>query len=215
AHVLDYGPPRFTGDTLVYDTEIGSYPAALAGDSYVAIALPNARDGIGATPGIVDLYPLTSTQMFDAPYKTFKAGGETNNFGQILVGNRYPGRPSSDNLPFFGRDALAPALIAGGRYYANKLPKLFMLTAATIGAAPADSSGRELTDTADVEYDLWTVPGINPAWLDELGTPSIDADWHGGLGFPIRDMNGDGFADLGVTEWAFEAPYTGGIIILY
>jgi hypothetical protein len=215
AQVLDYGPPEFLGDELVYDTEVGSYPAALLGNDTVAVQLTNARDGQGATPGIVDLYTLSGTDTFSTPSTTVKAGGETNNFGQILLGNRYSGRPSSYNLPFFGREAQAPALIVGGRYYAGKLPKLFMLNAATLDGLAPDPAGRELTGTADVEFSLGSVPGVNPDWTDALGAPSEDADWHGGIGFPIHDMNRDGFADIGVTEWEFEAAYTGGIIILY
>lgn len=213
--LLDYGPPEFTDDTLTYDTEIGSYPAALAGTNLLALQLTNARDGLGTTPGIVDLYTLSSTDTFGAPYRTFKASGETNNFGQILVGNRHAGRPGSYNLPFFGRDAQAPALIVGGRHYAGKLPKLFMLRAETITALPANPAGQELTDSADVEYLLGNVPGVNTDWTDALGAPSASADWHGGLGFAIHDMNGDGFTDVGVTEWEEEAAYTGGIIVLY
>lgn len=215
AQLLDYGPPEFADDELVYDTEIGSYPAALAGANLLALQLTNARDGLGTTPGIVDVYTLSSTNTFGAPYRTFKASGETNNFGQVLVGNRHSGRPASYDLPFFGRDAQAPALIMGGRYYANKLPKLFMLRAETIAGLPQDLAGQELTDAADVEYLLGDVPGVNTAWTDALGMPSADADWHGGLGFAIHDMNGDGFTDLGVAEWEEEATYTGGIIVLY
>lgn len=215
AQLLDYGPPQFYEDTVTYDTELGSYPGALVGASTLAVQLTNARDGLGTTPGIVDLYALSPTDSFAAPIKTFKAGGETNNFGQILVGNRYSGRPSAYNLPFFGRDAQAPTVIVGGRYFANKLPKLFMLSATTIASLPTNPAGHELTGTADVEYLLSSVPGINPDWTDSLGAPSEDADWHGGIGFPIHDMNEDGFADLGITEWDFEAAYTGGIVILY
>jgi hypothetical protein len=63
------------------------------------------------------------------------------------------------------------------------------------------------------------VAGLNPDWVDALGQPSADADWHGGVGFAVRDMNSDGFADIGVAEWAQggldPSNYTGGIIILY
>jgi hypothetical protein len=215
ARTLDYGPPQFSADSLVYDTEIGSYPATLLGASLLAIQLTNARDGLGTTPGIVDLYSLSPNDTFAAPITTLKAGGETNNFGQVLVGNRHSGRPSSYNLPFFGRDAEAPALVVGGRYYANRLPKLFMLNAQSITNFSPNSAGHELTGVADVEYLLSSVPGLNPDWTDALGVPSEDADWHGGLGFAIHDMNDDGFADFGITEWEFEAAYTGGIIILY
>lgn len=213
--VLDYGPPQFSADTLVYDTEIGSYPAALLGESTLALQLTNARDGLGTTPGVVDLYSLSPTGTFGAPVTTLKAGGETNNFGQVLVGNRHSGRPSSYNLPFFGRDGEAPALVVGGRYYASRLPKLFMLSAPTIANFALDSAGHELTGVADVEYLLSSVPGVDPNWTDALGVPSDDADWHGGIGFAVHDMNADGFADVGITEWEFEAAYTGGIIILY
>lgn len=212
---LAYGPPVYSNDDLVYDTEIGSYPAALTGSSTLAIQLTNARNGLGTSPGIIDLYSLSPTDTFSAPFKTLRAGGETNNFGQILIGTRYSGRPKGYNLPFFGRDPSASSLIAGGRFYANTLPKLFMLDADTIASIPENPSGQELTGVADVEYLLSDVPGLNPDWTDAIGVPSADADWHGGLGFPIHDMNGDGFADIGITEWDVEAAYTGGIIVLY
>ncbi len=215
AQLLEYGPPAYTGDTLTYDTEIGTYPGALTGNSTLAIQLTNARDGLGATPGIVDVYALSATNTFALPLKTFKAAGETNNFGQILIGNRFSGRPSTYNLPFFGRDAEAPSLIMGGRRYANKLPKLFMVGPDTLAATPANPAGQELTGVADVEYFLAEVPGVNPDWVDALGVPSDDADWQGGLGFAIHDMDNDGFADIGVAEWDIEGDYTGGIIILH
>lgn len=80
---------------------------------------------------------------------------------------------------------------------------------------PANPAGHELTGAADVEYFLSDVPGVNPDWLDALGSPSQDADWQGGLGFAIHDMDNDGFADIGITEWDMEGGYTGGIIILH
>lgn len=215
AEVLDYGPPQFSGDTVVYDTEIGSYPAALLGSSLLAIQLTNARDGLGTSPGIVDLYTLSADSPFAVPYKTFKAGGDTNNFGQILIGNRFSGRDSSYNLPLFGRDAEAPALVMGGRLYAGKLPKLFMLNGDSLASLPNSSVGVELTGVADVELPLSSLPGLNRDWVDALGEPNADADWHGGIGFGVHDMNGDGFADIGVTEWEFEGAYTGGIVVLY
>lgn len=219
AQVLAYGPPVISGGTLVFDTEIGSYPAALAGSNTLAVQLTGARDGLRTTSGIVDLYSLSSTNTFNAPYKTFQAGGDTNNFGQILIGNRYSGRPSSYSLPFFGSNPEAPSLIMGGGKYQGKLPKLFMLGPQTLAELSETTSVQELTGVADVEYLLSNVPGLNPAWVDDLGVPSADADWHGGIGFAIRDMNGDGFADIGVTEWEASglepSNYTGGIIILY
>lgn len=219
AQVLDYGPPLFAGNTLTYDTEIGSYPAALTSSDTLAIQLTGARDGLRVSPGIVDLYSLSSVGTFTAPYKTFQAGGDSNNFGQILIGNRYSGRPSSYSLPFFGTDPEAPSLVMGGGTFQGKLSKLFMLGSDTLTALSATPNTQELTGVADVEYLLSDVPGVNPDWLDALGQPSADADWHGGIGFAIRDMNGDGFADIGVAEWeqgALEpANYTGGIIVLY
>jgi hypothetical protein len=219
AQVLDYGPPIFSGNTLTYDTEIGSYPAALTGSDTLAIQLTGARDGLRVLPGIVDLYTLSSTDTFSAPYKTFQAGGGSNNFGQILIGNRYSGRPSSYSLPFFGTNPEAPSLIMGGGTYQGKLPKLFMLGSDTLSALAATPTQQELTGTADVEYLLSDVAGLNPDWVDALGQPSADADWHGGVGFAVRDMNSDGFADIGVAEWAQggldPSNYTGGIIILY
>lgn len=219
AQTLSYGGPQFSGNTLTYDTEIGSYPAALVGDDTVAIALTGARNGLRASPGIVDLYTLASSGTFTAPYKTLQAGGSTNNFGQILIGNRYSGRPSSYSLPFFGRNGEAPSMILGGGTYQGKVSKLFMLGAGTLATLSAMPGTQELTDNSDVEYLLSDVPGINPDWIDALNSPSADADWHGGIGFPIRDMNGDGFADIGITEWeagsGLPVDYTGGMVILY
>jgi hypothetical protein len=219
AQVLDYGPPEFSGNTLTYDTEIGSYPAALVGGDSLAIQLTGARNGLRASPGIIDLYTLSSSDTFGLPYKTFQAGGDSNNFGQILIGNRYSGRPSSYSLPFFGTDTDAPSLIMGGGTYQGKVPKLFMLGSDTLAALSATPTQHELTGTADVEYLMSGVPGLNPDWVDALGQPSADADWHGGIGFAVRDMNDDGFADIGVVEWEqgglAGSNYTGGIVILY
>ena len=103
----------------------------------------------------------------------------------------------------------------GGRLYAGKLPKLFMLNGDSLASLPNSSVGVELTGVADVELPLSSLPGLNPDWVDALGEPSADADWHGGIGFGVHDMNGDGFADIGVTEWEFEGAYTGGIVVLY
>ncbi len=219
AQTLDYGPPVFAGNTLMYDTEIGSYPAALIGGNTLAVQLTGARNGLRASPGIVDLYALSPTDTFSAPYKTLQAGGDSNNFGQILIGNRYSGRPSSYSLPFFGSDPEAPSMIMGGGTYQGKVPKLFMLGPDTFNAMVATPDLQELTDAADIEYLLSTVPGLNPDWTDALGQPSADADWHGGIGFAIRDMDGDGFADIGVAEWEQlgldVSNYTGGMIVLY
>lgn len=221
--LLDYGPPVLDENTfeVLYDTEIGSYPAALTGNT-LAVQLTGARDGLRATPGVVDLYDLSATDTFGAApysrYATWLAAGESNNFGQILIGTRYSGRPSGYSLPFFGREPEAPSLIMGGGRYADKVPRLFMVGPQTFAELSATTETQELAGKADVEYDLSDVPGINPDWIDDLGVPSEDADWHGGIGFAIRDMDGDGFADIGVTEWetAFDViPYTGGIVILH
>lgn len=222
--LLDYGPPAFDENTseLIFDTEIGSYPAALTGSNTLAVQLTGARDGLRTTAGVVDLYELSATDTFGAaPYNRFAtwlAAGESNNFGQILIGTRYSGRPSSYSLPFFGRSPEAPSLIMGGGRYANKVPKLFMVGPQTFAELSATTATQELAGKADVEYLLSDVPEINPDWTDDLGVPSEDADWHGGLGFAIRDMDGDGFADIGVTEWesSFDQLfYTGGIVILH
>lgn len=211
-----YGPPAFDGNgDLTFDTEIGSYPAALVGSDLVAIQLTGARDGQRQTPGVVDLYRLNNGNPFDDPSNwvtSFRRGGDNNNFGQILVGNRFGGRPANYSKRFFGTEDGAPYLIMGGGRYQDALPKLFMLRGETLANAPAASiDGFEILGWADVELPLSSIPEAASHWP----TP---ADWSGGLGFGVHDMNGDGYADVAISEWADDflpLDYQGGIVVLY
>lgn len=214
AQELNVGEPVFENDDPVFDTQLGLYPHVLTGPSQVAVQMTAGREGQGI--GVVELYSLDATNTFTAqPLLSLTALGNNNRAGQLLIGSRFSGRAVEYGRPLFGNQTGAP-LVMGGRYFNDNLPLLYMLKSETLEALPTDQGEIDVAQVADVAFDLRTVEGINAGWLATPSSPRITTNWHGGLGFGIRDLNGDGYMDLGVVEWtAFDSDYAGGIVILY
>jgi hypothetical protein len=212
---LSVGPPEFDeeGNTL-FDTELGLYPHVLTGSSTLAVQMTGGREGQDV--GVVELYRLDASDTFSAqPSLSLTALGNNNNAGQVLIGSRFGGRPFDYALPLFGNQTGAP-LVLGGRYFNNNLPILYMLRSDTLAGLPTDQGEVDVAAVADVAYDLTEVPGIDAEWANGAETPRVTQDWHGGLGFGVHDVNGDGYMDLGIAEWdAYDSDYAGGIVILY
>lgn len=211
AQSLDVGAPEF--DDVVFDTELGLYPSVLLGDSSLAVSMTGGRTSNDI--GVVELYTLNAANTFaSGPTLTLTALGNNNNAGQVLIGSRFGGRSLDYSLPLFGDEVGAP-LVLGGRYFDNNLPRLYMLRSDTLAALPNDLGPVDVAVVADVVYEIATVPGISVEWANGPAPTRSTADWHGGLGFGVRDVNGDGYMDLGLAEWNANPDYTGGIVVLY
>ncbi|MEN9577270.1 MAG: hypothetical protein RJA70_279 [Pseudomonadota bacterium] len=198
--------------TAPENTFVGNFGFATTAGRILAVSNPNhvTVTGVGADrEGSVDVFLSSAGDPLPSPFVRLYDTRSTDNFGQVLVGSAYSGRPSSYGLPLMGDPSVNDAdLVVAASTNAAGFPLVYFI------------KGQQLTRLSG-EVNLATT--LTPTSLLDLAKmPSPPVGWKGSIGYGIRDMNGDGFADVAIAEFQPDGnPNTpppaidGRIIIIY
>jgi hypothetical protein len=190
-------------------TFTGNFGMAISSGDVYSVANPNhitapASGGGAAREGSVDVFRSLSSDSLPTPFTRLVDTRVADNFGQVLIGNNYSGRPGSYATPFGGllTDNDPDLVLSSGTYNAG-LPRVILLKGSYLNQLSGDVNlGVDIVGQS--EYDMTNLPGPPSGWL-------------GSIGYGLRDINGDGYGDVCIAEFQPDLPskINGRVVILY